>query len=177
MTNYYHILGISPDASDEQIKAAYREKAKLLHPDLNDSPEAVPKFQLLGQAYACLIDSRKRKKYDLMFKYGMEYNARVGKEQKSHKDPKYRQKSATYSAYLHILKQQKIVKKDKHIVYFEYTMFISMLLIGISALVFAIEDFSSENYEQRKLGVTGLIFSISFLLMLIYGWKVIVRRK
>lgn len=62
--DYYDILGLSRDASTGEIKKAFRQQARLLHPDVNDSPDAVNEFQRLQQAYAVLIDPEKRAQYD-----------------------------------------------------------------------------------------------------------------
>ena len=63
--DFYHILGISRAATTNQIKKAYRQLAKELHPDKNkDDPNASEKFQDLGAAYEVLSDPDKRKKYD-----------------------------------------------------------------------------------------------------------------
>ena len=47
--NYYKILGVKKDASEKEIKKAFREKAKLYHPDKNDSPDAEQKFRELAE--------------------------------------------------------------------------------------------------------------------------------
>ncbi len=65
--DYYEILGVSKDASEETIKSAFRKKAKEFHPDLNKSPDAPEKFKEAQEAYACLSDKDKRAQYD---KYG-----------------------------------------------------------------------------------------------------------
>src|SRR3972149_6077767 len=70
MNNYYKILGVHINASEEQIKRAYREKAKLYHPDVSQSPDSNIRFQLLGEAYQTLIHPDRRRKYDLKLKYG-----------------------------------------------------------------------------------------------------------
>ena len=62
--NYYKILGVKRDASEKEIKKAFREKAKLYHPDKNDSPNAEQKFRELAEAYEILSDFKKRKAYD-----------------------------------------------------------------------------------------------------------------
>ena len=47
--NYYKILGVKKSASEKEIKKAFREKAKLYHPDKNDSPDAEQKFRDLAE--------------------------------------------------------------------------------------------------------------------------------
>lgn len=69
--DYYKILGISKNATEDEIKKAYRKLARKLHPDLNpDDKEAHEKFQQLNEANVVLSDPEKRKKYD---KYGKDW--------------------------------------------------------------------------------------------------------
>jgi len=53
--NYFHILGLTKSASLKEIKSAYRSKAKLLHPDVNSSPNAQEEFVQLHEAYEYLL--------------------------------------------------------------------------------------------------------------------------
>eukprot|EP01117_Protostelium_nocturnum_P009423 TRINITY_DN3361_c0_g1_i1.p1 TRINITY_DN3361_c0_g1~~TRINITY_DN3361_c0_g1_i1.p1 ORF type:complete len:546 (-),score=203.64 TRINITY_DN3361_c0_g1_i1:372-2009(-) len=63
--DYYKVLGVSKDASNAEIKKAYRTLAVKHHPDKNpNDPKAEEKFVELGQAYDILGDEEKRKKYD-----------------------------------------------------------------------------------------------------------------
>jgi len=62
--DYYEILGVSKNASKEEIKDAYRKLALQYHPDRNKSPEAEEKFKELSEAYAVLSDDEKRGQYD-----------------------------------------------------------------------------------------------------------------
>lgn len=63
--NLYHILGINKDASEAEIKSAYRKLARKYHPDLNkDNKDAAEKFKEISCAYDILGDKEKRKKYD-----------------------------------------------------------------------------------------------------------------
>jgi curved DNA-binding protein len=62
--DYYAILGVKKDASQDDIQKAYRKLARKLHPDVNKAPEAEVKFKEIGEAYEVLKDADKRQKYD-----------------------------------------------------------------------------------------------------------------
>jgi curved DNA-binding protein CbpA len=61
---YYQILEIDSDASQEEVKGAYRRLAKLYHPDINREPGAAAKFIRIQQAYEVLSDLESRNRYD-----------------------------------------------------------------------------------------------------------------
>jgi molecular chaperone DnaJ len=64
-SDYYDVLGVSEDASEKEIKKAYRKKAMEYHPDRNpDDPEAEKKFKDASEAYEVLSDPEKRQRYD-----------------------------------------------------------------------------------------------------------------
>lgn len=65
--NFYSILGVSSNASDELIKKAYRNLARKFHPDVNKASNAEERFKEIGEAYSVLGDKEKRAAYD---KYG-----------------------------------------------------------------------------------------------------------
>lgn len=72
-TEFYDILGVSPDATAGEIKKAYYLKAKQNHPDRHtDDPEANSKFQKIGQAYQVLSDDHLRANYDNQGKEGVD---------------------------------------------------------------------------------------------------------
>ena len=65
MKDYYAILGVPKDATQEEIKRAYRELAKKYHPDKNrGDPKAEERFKEINEAYAVLSDPKKRAEYD-----------------------------------------------------------------------------------------------------------------
>lgn len=74
--DYYEVLGVSKDASDAEIKSAFRKLAKKYHPDLNkDDPSAADKFKEAQEAYEVLSDQNKRKQYDQFGHAGMNNGA------------------------------------------------------------------------------------------------------
>lgn len=65
MKNFYEILGVSEDATNDEIRRAYRKKAMDSHPDLHsDDPDATKNFLEIDEAKKTLLDKAKRKKYD-----------------------------------------------------------------------------------------------------------------
>ena len=65
MADYYGILGVAQDATDEELKKAYRKLARQLHPDVNPDPAAQEKFKAVTAAYDVLSDPQKRQIVDL----------------------------------------------------------------------------------------------------------------
>ena len=65
--DYYTILGISPAATLDEIRLAYRRLARIYHPDVNTSPGADERFREVNEAYEVLVDPEKRKSYDRFF--------------------------------------------------------------------------------------------------------------
>ncbi|WP_152353424.1 DnaJ C-terminal domain-containing protein [Brachybacterium subflavum] len=63
--DFYAVLGVSKDASAQEIKKAYRKKARDLHPDRHpDDPTAEDRFKEVGEAYSVLSDDEQREQYD-----------------------------------------------------------------------------------------------------------------
>lgn len=95
MKNYYAILGVSPKATQDDIKRAFRGLAVKFHPDKNPSLEAEELFKEITEAYDVLSDWEKRKRYDLQWENPF---AELVKDPPApkHRDPRYRPKPPGY---------------------------------------------------------------------------------
>jgi len=68
--DFYAVLGVSENASDDDVKKAYRRLAMKYHPDRNKEAGAAEKFKDVNEAHQTLSDPKKRKEYDMLRKYG-----------------------------------------------------------------------------------------------------------
>lgn len=82
--DYYKIMGVNRDASQDEIKRAYRKLARKYHPDVSKEADAEVKFKEVGEAYEVLKDPEKRAAYDQLganWKAGQDFNPPPGWDQ------------------------------------------------------------------------------------------------
>jgi len=165
-TDYYTILGIPREATAEQIRQAYRTKAKLFHPDINNSPNAKMAFQLISEAYRVLINPEKKRWYDFKLKYP----STTGLKQ----EPVRRRNSTYESYYRAYTRSQKEKEEEKEFKKYRKTLldnflFYFLVVAGALAIIFSVTDLISDKVSQKS--VSGLVFGVWFLGLLFYGWN------
>jgi DnaJ-class molecular chaperone len=89
MENYYQTLGVSYDATEEEIKTTYKLKAKLYHPDVSTMPNAGEIFKKISNAKDILLDPDKRLQHDYLI------GLRVNHQQQYYQSPPQQPQPAT----------------------------------------------------------------------------------
>src|SRR5256884_8609651 len=64
-SDFYDLLGVPRNATDEQIRSAYRKLARQYHPDVSSAPDASDQFKRITEAYEVLTDPQRRQRYDM----------------------------------------------------------------------------------------------------------------
>lgn|SRR5690554_4889952 len=95
--NHYQTLGVSVNASKDEIKKAYRQLALKFHPDRNKSPDAHERFIEINEAYLILFDDEARAKYDREYKYYYGQKANTEQASSTHKEKAYQEEKRTYT--------------------------------------------------------------------------------
>ncbi len=158
MSDYYKILGISEDATFEQIRRAYRIKAKKLHPDVYRGKDAKLSFQQLNEAYHLLINKDKRMYYDLKLRYDHAQYRKYGKNY---------EKRFTYSDFRKSNIKQKTKTLNEKVI--DNFFFYTMLIIGIIAIIYGTIDLFFSKWEGPN-NLTGFLFGLTYTTLLILGW-------
>src|SRR5690242_4199959 len=69
--DYYEVLGVSREASETEVKKAFRRLARELHPDVSQAPDAEERFKEAAEAYEVLSDAERRRTYDAYGREGL----------------------------------------------------------------------------------------------------------
>lgn len=134
---YYHILGIDAKAKPDDIKRAYRQRAKQYHPDLNPAPGASEQFIQITEAYEILYDPRKRAAYDQ--RLSTPARTREQPSQAEQREAAYRQwvsdaqRRAQHYAqmeYTRFYKSRFEAAEARTFLYLQFLVFAMVMLIG-----------------------------------------------
>lgn len=111
--DYYKVMGVARDVSQEEIKRVYRKLARKYHPDVSKEPNAENKFKELGEAYEVLKDPKKRSKYD---QYG-QYWQQPDPGQRPHhntqqQSPHQQQEAADFEEFINSIFRQRAQQQE-----------------------------------------------------------------
>ena len=175
LVDYYTILGVRRNASTEQIKKAYRQQAKSLHPDVSDDILATAKFQLLNEAYQILISARKRRIYDFNLRHNIEF---VNKRRRpgGYSYPYYSNyQYYTYQNHWAAKNRNRTTETPYKKKLLDNVLFYSLLIIGLIGIIFGIFDIFYKEWMGLS-NLNGIFFSLSFTIILIYGWRILGKK-
>lgn len=178
LQNYYKILGVSENASSDEIRKAYRLKAKLIHPDITGNSSDRAAFQMLNEAYHILINEDRRRGYDFLYKYSNlndkiendEYYKKYGTSDRSkHYYSQYERQPSS----ININKSKSNYYKKSKI---DTLGFYFFLMLGLAGVIFGIIDLFTKSWEENN-GLSGIIFGLTFTSFLIIGWRILNRKN
>jgi curved DNA-binding protein CbpA len=159
-SDYYRILGISADSSIEEIKKAYRKKARLYHPDINNSPDSKDKFIEATEAYDFLITN-----------YGKPFSdneyERVVDEWRKYRQDRSRQRAQYYarSSYAKF-RNSKYYKSTRILnssaIIFNFAISVMVFFYTIAGFIFRVKNpLPDENKPPVFLFILLLLLSIT----------------
>ena len=176
MPDYYNILGVRREASLDEIKRAYRLKAKMFHPDVNKSADAVRRFEEINEAYQALMNGNHGEHDDAKQpfdaaqyrKYGKNYNMR------------YTEYTGPYSPNPTYAKEQAEAKErelrikkfnEKHAVLQSFCFFLAIGVIMTIVLILAQKESKTEDdkyYYKVPVDYT-LLYFLGFIWIVVVG--------
>ena len=161
--NYYDLLGISKNASNEEIKKAYRDQAKKWHPDLNKDPKAPEMAKKVNEAKEILLDEEKRKEYDIYlenYKNGM-----YDKIEKNTYNNNYEEKTYTKWEYFKLYLKYYKVGLFRKIIGTIGVLLESLLCIILQGINFALAYIISSFGYYIMYGL--IIIAIALIIILV----------
>lgn len=159
VSDYYEILGLHSGSSVEDIKKAYRKKARLYHPDINHDPEAKDIFISITEAYEFLITNfDKLRTDDQAYKQAMD-------DWRKYRQDRSRQKANVYARASYVtFKNSKFYKTTR---IFDATTLVFSFVISIMVIVYTIYGY---NYRLKHPDpVLGRPSVFTFIMLLLLG--------
>lgn len=169
LPDYYQILKVSEEASFEDIRRAFREQAKIWHPDTNTSSDAKFRFQIINEAWQVLKDTEKRRRYDLRLRYWRRGVAQV-----------YWQTTVKTPRPSYTYRRAAPVEKDEPVTLFEKIAdAIMFVFLGAMALISVFYGVY-RTFVQPIVGIdgkAGIGFGLLLLILLSVGWYSLKSKK
>lgn len=138
MKDYYQIIGVSPYATEAEIKRCFRKLAVLYHPDKNHSPEAEGQFKEINEAYEVLSDPVKRAEYNRLLANPV---LAFQKPEPYHRDPAYHRRNYVYREPKQTLQQL----MAEYLPYFRWVCWVALFFTCILAI-----DYSLPFKDSRE---------------------------
>lgn len=168
--NYYDLLGVKSDATVEEIKNAFFDKSKKLHPDCDPSnPELHTQFVKLNEAYRVLSKNRSRKEYDLKLKYPYNaHSANVNTSRYTDHSNKYSSEAHENNRYWEQFHQSNAhnmsteawqKRRTKNFRILGYCVVAMILSVGVHFLLFRKLEEIHNNYMDEKDRVITAIYN------------------
>ncbi|HBE41615.1 MAG TPA: hypothetical protein DDW27_10515 [Bacteroidales bacterium] len=158
--DYFKVLGLNTDATIADIKKAYRNKARMFHPDLNHSPEAKDKFILATEAYEFLIANFDRLNNDNAFSVALE-------EWKRYRQDRSRQRAQAYAQASYMQFRNSRFYKTTRM--FDLTRIIFGLSLSVIIIIYTILGFITRvKYPVPEYGNPVIVFIMLLLLGTIF---------
>lgn len=157
---YFKVLGLNTDASISEIKKAYRQKARMFHPDLNNSPDARDNFILITEAYEFLIGNFDRLRTDHAFSVALEEWKRSMQDLS-----RQRARAHAYESYRQF-RNSRLYRTTR---IFDLTRILFGLILSVMIIVFTILGFITKlKYPAPEQDNPVIIFILLLLLGLIF---------
>jgi hypothetical protein len=157
LTDYYKILDLTANSSVEEIKKAYRKKARLYHPDVNPSPDAKDMFINLTEAYEFLLSYREKINADDQAYY------QAMEDWRKYRQDRSRKRATVYARASYVKFKQTDFYKSTRI--FDGTTIILSFLISVMVIVYAVYGY----FYRLKNPIPGLekpsVFTLILLLI------------
>lgn len=158
MSGYYEILGVSKNATNDEIKAAFRRLAKQYHPDKNPSPNAKALFEKILKAYNVLINPHSRRRYDEGFfstPTNIQPKRKTGDVKSKTKEWSFTEEELKRRQYYQTYYKAKQKEKEDAIpkqTYSDYKYILFATPLAVALLMFIVSFFSEEpNLKSNQL--------------------------
>ena len=183
LSDYYEVLGITPCASVEEIKRAYRLKARIYHPDINNSPDAKDQFIRITEAYDFLMSNHGR------ITDGQEEFNKVMEEWRKYRQDRSRQRANVFARVSYLkFRNSKFYRStrilDATSVIFSFSISIMVLIYTVAGYFIRISEPVADEEGPAAmysflvlLFLSAILFTISFIYLRDYIRESKRRRK